>query len=96
MNDRGSVFPTKKIRIISLAPDLPGNPDLDTSDKAGDTGIQDDCSHEAGRAQGGLFQLLSMLGAQGVLGDLDDPDDLDDFDQDSWESTDENEEDDRE
>lgn len=76
-----------------MAPDLSGNLGFNTSDKAGDTGIQDDCRDETGRAQSGLFQLLSMLGAQAALDNLDD---LDDSDEDLWESMDEDEEDGRE
>ncbi|KAJ5365177.1 hypothetical protein N7517_008063 [Penicillium concentricum] len=87
------VFPTKVIRILSLAPDLTNKPpsassDTDEPSAAGIGGLGGSGpnlpSEDAWRTQAGLLQLLSMLG------------DEVDFEQsdgeDEWESIDEDEE----
>ncbi|CAG8928365.1 unnamed protein product [Penicillium salamii] len=85
------VFPTKAIRIVSLAPDLsnksgptstkPSTEEVDVEDDSGRTIPGED----AWRTQAGLLQLLSMLGDQAGFEETD-------LEEDEWESVDEGDE----
>ncbi|KAJ5110397.1 hypothetical protein N7532_000932 [Penicillium argentinense] len=77
------IFPTKAIRVVSLAPDLPGvtsksnsdTPSSTTADGLFDPESQDrPPADEIWRSQAGLLQLLSMLGDE--FGEEEDDDEL--------------------
>ncbi|CAG7920528.1 unnamed protein product [Penicillium olsonii] len=82
------VFPTKAIRIVSLAPDLSTKSgSASTKGAPEDPEVEDDLrrslpGEDSWRTQAGLLQLLSMLGDQAGL-------DESDLEGDEWESVDE-------
>ncbi|KAE8319404.1 hypothetical protein BDV41DRAFT_560137 [Aspergillus transmontanensis] len=91
------LFPTKAIRVVSLAPDL-SNDKSSSADTAQGTTAMDYSSPEAWRspAQTGLLQLVSMLGNE--LDDFDDELEIMETgdDDEGWEDADETESEDHE
>lgn len=88
------VFPTKAIRIVSLAPalseksasaasNIPSADDVDGQNASGQTLPGED----AWRTQAGLLQLLSMLGDQAGFDETD-------LEEDEWENVETGDEDD--